>query len=99
MLLAPDTGPHPKTNDPEIDPVAYPHDRVMLATPITFDTTAIREVPEPDAVLQMTVLSETQRCRPHELQMSSVVFRIVNRPTRIEGVAEFNDALFPLISR
>jgi hypothetical protein len=62
MLQAPDVGLHPENKDADTDPVAYPHARVMLATPKTFETTAARVVPEPDALLQTTALSDIHKC-------------------------------------
>ena len=61
MLRAPDAGPHPENKDPETEPVAYPHTRVILATPKTFETTAVKEVPEPAALLQLMLLSDFHR--------------------------------------
>ena len=60
MLHAPEDGPNPENKDADIDPVAYAHERVILATPNTLDTTAVKAVPEPDAILQATTLSDTQ---------------------------------------
>ena len=58
MLHAPETGPHPANNDADTDPIAYAHKRVMLVTPKTFETMAVKAVPEPDAPLQVTALSD-----------------------------------------
>ncbi len=92
MLQAPDTGPHPAKEDPEIDPIVYPHERVILATPKAFDTTAVKDIPAPDALLQATVLSDTHICCLQEVPGR------VNCPSRIEGVAEFNAWPLPFIS-
>jgi hypothetical protein len=68
MLQAPDVGPNPANSDADTDPLAYPHKRVMLATPNTFETTALNEVPKPDALLHITMLSEIHECRAQEVQ-------------------------------
>jgi hypothetical protein len=58
MLQAPETGPHPADKDPDTVPTAYAHNRVILETPRTLETTAVNTVPEPDALLHMMTLSE-----------------------------------------
>jgi hypothetical protein len=97
MLHAPETGPHPANKDADTDPIAYAHKRVILATPKTFETTAVKAVPEPETVLLMIVLSETHSCFPDVVQESNLMECDENCPTRTDGVAECNDAPLPLM--
>ena len=72
ILQAPDVGPHPENKDADTDPVSYPHARVMLATPNAFETIAVKVVPEPDALLQITELSDIHKCCLQEVQANDV---------------------------
>ena len=97
MLHAPETGPHPANNDADTDPIAYAHKRVILVTPKTFETMAVKAVPEPDALLLTIVLSETHSCFPDEVHESNLRECNENCPSRTDGVAECNDAPLPLM--
>ena len=64
----------------------------MLATPITFDTTAIREVPEPDAILHTTQLSDTQACVRQLEAACSPLTLLANRTV---GLIPINEKCLP----